>query len=73
MSTLHLSFYCFYSYVVIFEQHLAQEFPSGFIKFYRNLPDTEALSDSESDVFGFPQHAGHITITDATVSMLDLR
>jgi len=30
LSTLHLLFYCLYSYVVgIFEQPLAQEFPSG--------------------------------------------
>jgi len=32
--TLHLLFYCFYSLVVIFEQPLAQEFPSGLIKLY---------------------------------------
>jgi len=33
--TLYLLFYCFYSYIVaIFEQPLAQEFPSGLIQFY---------------------------------------
>ena len=35
------------------------------------VPDHKALSDP--DVSIFPQHAGHINITDATVSMLDLR
>jgi len=36
--TLHLLFYCFYSYVVvIFEQPLAQEFPPGLINFLSYL------------------------------------